>query len=86
MISYPLRAGPVLTRVLQAGAGDPVVFVHGTGGRADRFTWLRAFADMEDRIVQHRHGGIGGNASQQTLDEKLEARRSASAGLTSSST
>jgi pimeloyl-ACP methyl ester carboxylesterase len=40
MISYPFQAGAVLTRVLESGnSGPPVVFVHGTGGRADR--WVR---------------------------------------------
>jgi pimeloyl-ACP methyl ester carboxylesterase len=35
-----MAVGPVLTRVLEAGQGDRViVFVHGTGGRADR--WAR---------------------------------------------
>lgn len=46
MISYPLALGPVMTRVLEAGQGDRViVFVHGTGGRADRWSRnLDAFA------------------------------------------
>jgi 2-hydroxy-6-oxonona-2,4-dienedioate hydrolase len=40
MISYPLAVNGVLTRVLESGrAGLPVVLVHGTGGRADR--WIR---------------------------------------------
>lgn len=46
MISYPMAVGPVMTRVLEAGEGDRViVFVHGTGGRADRWSRnLDAFA------------------------------------------
>ena len=40
MISYPFQVGGVATRVLEAGnSGVPVVFVHGTGGRAER--WVR---------------------------------------------
>jgi 2-hydroxy-6-oxonona-2,4-dienedioate hydrolase len=40
MISYPLRIDNVDTRVIEAGAsGEPIVLVHGTGGRADR--WMR---------------------------------------------
>ena len=40
MISYPSAAGGVATRVLEAGGGERhVVFVHGTGGRAER--WAR---------------------------------------------
>ncbi len=40
MISYPLRIATVDTRVIEAGAaGEPIVLVHGTGGRADR--WRR---------------------------------------------
>lgn len=40
MISYPLDVDGVATRVLESGTGEEaVVFVHGTGGRADR--WAR---------------------------------------------
>lgn len=40
MISYPLRIANIDTRVIEAGSsGEPIVLVHGTGGRADR--WLR---------------------------------------------
>lgn len=40
MISYPLRVATLDTRVIEAGgAGRPIVLVHGTGGRADR--WVR---------------------------------------------
>lgn len=38
MIAYPLDVAGLQTRVLEAGQGDQVVvFVHGTGGRADRW-------------------------------------------------
>ena len=41
-----MAVGPMMTRVLEAGQGDRViVFVHGTGGRADRWSRnLDAFA------------------------------------------
>jgi 2-hydroxy-6-oxonona-2,4-dienedioate hydrolase len=40
LISYPFEAGGALTRVLECGDGDDVVvFLHGSGARADR--WLR---------------------------------------------
>lgn len=40
MISYPILAGSTSTRILESGTSGPVVlFVHGTGGRADR--WIR---------------------------------------------
>jgi 2-hydroxy-6-oxonona-2,4-dienedioate hydrolase len=40
MISYPLQVAGVMTRVLEAGKGDPpVVLVHGGTARADR--WQR---------------------------------------------
>lgn len=39
MISYPQRIANMDTRVIEAGSsGEPIVLVHGTGGRADR--WL----------------------------------------------
>src|SRR5258708_32561108 len=38
MISYPFAVQGVATRVLEAGTtGVPIVFVHGTGGRAERW-------------------------------------------------
>src|SRR5260221_12213441 len=38
MISYPSEVRGVATRVLESGvSGVPVVFVHGTGGRAERW-------------------------------------------------
>lgn len=36
-IAYPLAIGPVVTRVIEAGSGPAVLFVHGLGARADRF-------------------------------------------------
>src|SRR6266851_4334071 len=40
MFSYPKLVGQTVTRVIQSGLeGSPVVFVHGTGARADR--WIR---------------------------------------------
>jgi pimeloyl-ACP methyl ester carboxylesterase len=33
-----IDAGGVRTRVLEVGAGDPVIFLHGTGGHAETFT------------------------------------------------
>lgn len=39
MFFYPMEVGGWPTRVLQAGTGgEAVVFVHGTGGRADRWS------------------------------------------------
>jgi pimeloyl-ACP methyl ester carboxylesterase len=39
VIAYPFDANGIATRVLEAGQGDrTVVFVHGTGGRADRWS------------------------------------------------
>jgi len=40
MFSYPMQVDGTLTRILQAGvSGEPVILVHGTGTRADR--WVR---------------------------------------------
>jgi len=36
-IAYPLDAGGIVTRVIEAGQGPAVLFVHGLGARADRF-------------------------------------------------
>ncbi|RYG25599.1 MAG: alpha/beta fold hydrolase, partial [Burkholderiales bacterium] len=39
MIVYPFAAGDTTTRVLEAGSGDKnIVLVHGTGGRAERWS------------------------------------------------
>jgi len=48
VISYPLDAGGVLTRVLECGNGDDVVlFLHGSGARADR--WRANLSGMAAR-------------------------------------
>ena len=50
MISYPLAVNGVLTRVLESGsAGLPVVLVHGTGGRADR--WIRNLDEFNRTLI-----------------------------------
>lgn len=36
-IQYPLAVGPFQTRVIEAGSGPVVVFLHGLGARADRW-------------------------------------------------
>jgi pimeloyl-ACP methyl ester carboxylesterase len=36
-IAYPLAVDGILTRVIEAGQGPAVLFVHGLGARADRF-------------------------------------------------
>jgi len=36
-LEAPLEAGGILTRVIEAGTGPAVLFVHGLGARADRF-------------------------------------------------
>ncbi|MGE0678925.1 alpha/beta fold hydrolase [Pseudolabrys sp.] len=41
VMAYPAAVNGVLTRVLEAGAGAPVLFLHGVGSRADR--WQRNF-------------------------------------------
>lgn len=52
MISYPIQINGVMTRVLQSGlSGDAIVLVHGTGGRADRWTRnLDALAEQGYRV------------------------------------
>lgn len=48
MIAYPFPAGAATTRVLEAGSGDRhVVLVHGTGGRAER--WSRNIDALAQR-------------------------------------
>lgn len=48
MISYPLAVGGIDTRILQSGlSGRAVVFIHGTGGRADR--WVRNLDAVAER-------------------------------------
>ena len=45
-IIYPLAVGPLVTRVIEAGAGPVVLFVHGLGARADR--WKSTVERMGD--------------------------------------
>ena len=53
IISYPLEAGGVQTRVLECGTGgDTVVFMHGVGARADRWrSNLGPFAEAGYRCL-----------------------------------
>jgi pimeloyl-ACP methyl ester carboxylesterase len=47
MFSYPMQVDGTLTRILQAGVeGEPVVLVHGTATRADR--WIRNLEPMAE--------------------------------------
>ncbi len=46
-ISYPLAVGPLITRVIEAGSGPVLLFVHGLGARADR--WTSTVETMADR-------------------------------------
>lgn len=39
MLMYPYGVGNILTRVIEAGQGEPLVLLHGVGSRADR--WMR---------------------------------------------
>lgn len=39
MLMYPYGVGNTLTRVIEAGQGEPLVLLHGVGSRADR--WMR---------------------------------------------
>jgi 2-hydroxy-6-oxonona-2,4-dienedioate hydrolase len=47
MFSYPKLVGQTLTRVIQSGLdGSPVVFIHGTAARADR--WIHNLEPVAD--------------------------------------
>jgi 2-hydroxy-6-oxonona-2,4-dienedioate hydrolase len=47
----------VRTRVLEAGSGEPLIFLHGTGGHADGF--LRVFAELSRRFHLYALDMIG---------------------------
>jgi pimeloyl-ACP methyl ester carboxylesterase len=36
--AYPLTAGNSLTRIIETGEGPAILFLHGLGARADRWT------------------------------------------------
>jgi len=46
-ICYPLAVGPFTTRIIEAGSGPAVMFVHGLGARADRWR------DTVERMADH---------------------------------
>lgn len=70
MISYPLRVSTMNTRVIEAGsAGQPIVLVHGTGGRADRWTRnVDALAVAGHRVVAFDLPGHGFASKGSGLD------------------
>jgi pimeloyl-ACP methyl ester carboxylesterase len=59
-ISYPLAIGPHTTRIIEAGTGPAVMFVHGLGARADRWRGtVERIADHGYRAIAwdlHGHG------------------------------
>ena len=75
MISYPLAVGGIASRVLQSGlSGRAVIFIHGTGGRADR--WMRnldAIAERGYRAFAIDLPGHGFAAKGGELDHSVPA-------------
>jgi pimeloyl-ACP methyl ester carboxylesterase len=68
MFSYPTQVDGTLTRILQAGlSGEPVILVHGTAARADR--WVRNLEPLAEAgfssyaIDLPGHGFAGKSAS-----------------------
>lgn len=54
-----VQVGEWSTRVLEAGSGDPFVFMHGTGGHLEAFTKnVRAFAERF-RVIAYDYPGHG---------------------------
>jgi pimeloyl-ACP methyl ester carboxylesterase len=69
MIQYPLAVAGVLTRVLESGAGAPVVFVHGLGARADRWRdAVEAFGREGFRTIAYDLPGHGFAAKGSEFD------------------
>jgi 2-hydroxy-6-oxonona-2,4-dienedioate hydrolase len=51
-INYPLAVGTGVTRIIEAGSGPAVLFVHGLGARADRWrSTLERIADQGFRAI-----------------------------------
>ena len=73
--AYALHVNGVLTRVLEAGsAGTPVVFVHGAGGRAER--WARSL----EAGAQESLAALGRYVATQ-LDDDVVGEQLAASGL-----
>jgi len=67
---YPVGCGGTTTRVLESGAGGiPVVFLHGVGARADRWTpALRRFAERGRHCYAFDFPGHGLAGKPETFD------------------
>jgi 2-hydroxy-6-oxonona-2,4-dienedioate hydrolase len=64
-----VQVGGWSTRVLEAGSGEPFVFMHGTGGHLEAFTKnVRAFAERY-RVIAYDYPGHGWTT---TTDRDLE--------------
>jgi pimeloyl-ACP methyl ester carboxylesterase len=72
VFSYPFHVQGWLPRVLRAGTGgDPMVLVHGTGARADR--WARNLdADAANKITPDSRLSLIERAAHSPHLEKLE--------------
>ncbi len=65
-----LQSGRWKTRVLSAGEGDPVVFLHGSGGLVWD-PWLEALSDRY-RVVAPEHPGSGGSQGVEYLEDVVD--------------
>jgi pimeloyl-ACP methyl ester carboxylesterase len=60
VINYPLAVGGGVTRVIEAGEGPPVLFVHGLGARADRWrTTVERIGALGFRAIAYDLPGHG---------------------------
>jgi len=65
-----LQSGRWKTRVLSAGEGEPVVFLHGTGGLVWD-PWLDTLS-RRYRVVAPEHPGSGGSQGVEHLEDMLD--------------
>jgi pimeloyl-ACP methyl ester carboxylesterase len=59
-IAYPLEVGGAVTRIIEAGQGPVILFIHGLGARADRWTaMVEMLADAGYRAITFDLPGHG---------------------------
>lgn len=76
MIAYPISVSGVPTRVLESGAGAPIVLLHGLGSRADRWRGnLDGLAADGNRVLAPDFPGHGFAAKNSAFDHSVTGYR-----------
>jgi pimeloyl-ACP methyl ester carboxylesterase len=67
-----IRNGQFEADVLEAGSGDPLVYLHGIGGLRDDDPLVAALAEAGHRVIAPRHPGFGDSTGDEHLVDQSD--------------